>query len=81
MKSFSKWTIEEVEETFHIVQQKQYQQLEQWMTPVSAPSNAEKQQLQRLQEKLLDNVWDWNEEELKIYFIADCYGFKEKLLG
>lgn len=37
MKSFSKWTIEEVEETFHIVQQKQYQQLEQWMTPVSAP--------------------------------------------
>ena len=39
------------------------------MTPISAPSDTEKQQLQLLQEKLLDNVWDWNEEELKVYFI------------
>ena len=45
MKSFSKWTIEEVEETFHIVQQKQDQQLKQWMSPVPAPSDIEKQQL------------------------------------
>ena len=69
MKSFSKWTIEEVEETFHIVEQKQDQRLEQWMTPVVVPSDSEKQQLQMLQERLLDNVWDWNEEELKVYFI------------
>ncbi len=69
MKSFSKWKIEEVEEVFHIVQQKQNEQLEQWMTPVPAPSDIEKQQLLLLQEKLLDNVWDWNEEELKVYFI------------
>ena len=69
MKSFSKWTIEEVEETFHIIQQKQDEQLEQWMAPFSAPSDIEQRQLQTLQEKLLDNVWDWNEEELKVYFI------------
>jgi hypothetical protein len=69
VKSFSKWTIEEVEETFHVVQQRKDDQLELWMTPVSAPSDTEKQQLQLLQEKLLDNVWNWNEEELKVYFI------------
>jgi hypothetical protein len=69
VKSFSKWTIEEVEETFHIVLQKHYEPLKAWMTPLMSLSEAETQQLTQLQEKLLDHVWDWNEEELKVYFI------------
>ena len=70
MKPFSKWTIEEVEETFHVVLQKQHAYLQQWMEPYPSPSNDERPALKALQNKLLDNVWDWNEEELKVYFIV-----------
>lgn len=70
MKSFSKWTIEEVEETFYIVLHKQHKLLRQWMNPYPAPTETERQQLQQLQDRLLDSVWDWNEEELKVYFIV-----------
>ena len=70
MKPFPKWTIEEVEETFQIVLQKQHDQLQRWMESYPAPSEDERSALQSLQDKLLDNVWDWNEEELKVYFIV-----------
>ena len=70
MKPFSKWTIEEIEDTFHLVLQKQDEELQRWMEPYPLPSETERRQLQALQEKLLDNVWDWNEEELKVYFIV-----------
>ena len=70
MKPFSKWSIEEVEETFHIVLQKQDEHLQQWMEPYPSPTDDKRSALQTLQEKLLDNVWDWNEEELKVYFIV-----------
>jgi hypothetical protein len=33
MKSFSKWTIEDVEETFQLVLQKNHEQLTAWMIP------------------------------------------------
>ena len=69
MKSFSKWTIEDVEETFHVVLHKYDDQLQDWMASHIPPSPEEHEQLGRLQEKLLDHVWDWNEEELKVYFI------------
>ena len=39
------------------------------MTHLISPSETEEQQLTQLSEKLLDHVWDWNEEELKVYFI------------
>ena len=50
--------------------QKQHDQLQQWMESYPAPSEDERSALQALQDKLLDNVWDWNEEELKVYFIV-----------
>ncbi|EDN69801.1 hypothetical protein BGP_3206 [Beggiatoa sp. PS] len=56
MKSFSKWTIEEVEETFNLVLQKHHEQLNAWMTPQLSPFETEKQQLIQLSEKLLDHV-------------------------
>ena len=70
MKSFSKWTIEEVEDIFQVVLQKQHENLHEWMEPYPSPSGEELRQLQILQDRLLDNVWDWNEEELKVYFIV-----------
>jgi hypothetical protein len=69
MKSFSKWTIEDVEETFQLVLQKDHEQLTAWIIPHQDTSREEEQQLIQLRDKLLDHVWDWNEEELKVYFI------------
>jgi len=70
MKPFSKWTIEEVEETFQVVLQKQHAPLQDWMDSYPSPMDNERQRLQALQDKLIENVWDWNEEELKVYFIV-----------
>ncbi len=70
MKPFSKWTIEEVEDEFHVVLHKQSDLLEKWMAPRSQPSKEEEKVLSELSETLQDRVWDWNEDELKICFIA-----------
>ncbi len=69
MKSFSKWTIEEVEENFHIEQRKHSELLKRWTASPASPAEAEARQLVELCDKLQDHVWDWNEEELKVYFI------------
>ncbi len=73
MKSFSKWTIEDVEETFNLVLYQHLEQLEIWMKP--ATPSEEEQKLIPLREKLLEHVWDWNEEELKVYFIIPLLNF------
>ncbi len=70
MKSFSKWTIEEVEEEFGIIPHKQSDTLKRWMNVTSQPSREENNILRELSEKLQDRVWDWNKDELKIYFIG-----------
>ncbi|MCB1190829.1 MAG: hypothetical protein H7A23_07890 [Leptospiraceae bacterium] len=69
MKPFAKWTIEEVEETFHIELQKNHKLLKDWIEASGILPSQEETELAKLQEKLLDHVWDWNEEELKVYFI------------
>ncbi|MBF0227439.1 MAG: hypothetical protein HQK76_18495 [Desulfobacterales bacterium] len=70
MKPFSKWTIEEVEDEFEIVLDRQSDMLKKWMTIYSNPSEKDEKALNVLCEKLKDYVWDWNDEELKINFIA-----------
>ncbi len=70
MKPFAKWTIEEVEDTFRVTLQKQSKILEQWLTVPSPPSRESAEQLDRLREKLVDHVWDWNELELTVKFIG-----------
>ena len=81
MKSFSKWKIEEVEETFHLTICKKHPLLEQWMLMQEHATSEEQAQFAQLQERLLDNVWDWNEEELNVYFIIpllEIVNFKEE---
>ncbi len=75
MKPFSQWTIEDVEDTFQVVLQKRSDELQRWMTSYPSPSDAEHEQLHVLQDTLLDNVWDWNEEELKVFFIMPLLAF------
>ncbi len=69
MKTFLKWTIAEVEETFNLVMQKHRKRLEEWQTVTLKPAREEEKLLNGLREKLQDHVWDWNEWELKAKFI------------
>ncbi|MCP4400492.1 MAG: hypothetical protein GY801_24715 [bacterium] len=70
MKPFSKWTVEEVEDTFQLVLHKENPVLKNWLSAVSESSQEDTQFLEQLQAPLLDHAWDWNEEELKIKFIG-----------
>lgn len=69
MKSFSKWAIAEVEETFAINPCKQLEPLSQWLNDPAPLTPDEEDLTAALREKLLDHVWDWNESELKGKFI------------
>jgi hypothetical protein len=69
MKPFSKWTIAEVEDTFNLVIQKHHKCLNQWLTGTVIPTSEEEKLLEGFREKLQEQVWDWNEWELKGKFI------------
>jgi len=69
MKSFSKWTIAEVEKEFQVKQQSDYRLLETWLELADVtPSSTDA--LKYLQARLIKHVYDWNEQELKIRFIG-----------
>ena len=70
MKEFSKWTINEVEEYFQVVQIDQLPALTEWLTADVPVTPAEQRQLSELSAKLLRHVLDWNEAELKMKFIG-----------
>jgi hypothetical protein len=69
MKPFSKWTIAEVEDTFNVMLRKHHERLTQWLTAGATLTAVEENLLDGLQDKLQDQVWDWNEWELKGKFI------------
>jgi hypothetical protein len=46
------------------------QKLQDWLTVEQTISADEAKKLKQLSKKLLYHVHDWNEEELKIYFLA-----------
>ena len=74
MKSFSNWTIVEVEKEFQVKQQYDYRLLNAWLDPgdktladtIQSPIDS----LNALQMRLVKHVYDWNEQELKIQFIG-----------
>jgi len=70
MKPFSKWTVPEIEEEFQLTLDPDFQGLRSWLAGASKASSEEIAQLQQLSKKLALRVRDWNEEELKISFIA-----------
>ena len=70
MKSFSKWTIADVEDKFNITIRNNNEYLTQWLNETTTQINkTEENILNNLREKLLEHVWDWNESELKAKFI------------
>ncbi len=75
MKSFSQWTVEEIEQEFNLQADRNYSLLQEWVTVSPSLSDNEMSLLGQLSQKLLRHVHDWNEEELKVYFIAFLLDF------
>jgi hypothetical protein len=70
MKPFSKWTVEDIEDEFQLTMEPQSQGLQHWLQGVEPVSAEDQEVLGQLSKKLALRVRDWNEEELKISFIA-----------
>ena len=70
MKPFSKWSVDEVEDRFGVVQIKQSNLLKEWLTVRGQISTEDEKRLKELSESLQDHVHDWNEAELKLKFVA-----------
>lgn len=77
MKNFAKWTVQEVEDAFHLRLAEKHAVLEEWTSTLLPITEAEERRLRQLGEKLEEHVHAWNEEELKIKFI----GFLLDLVG
>ncbi|MCP4339867.1 MAG: hypothetical protein GY799_13495 [Desulfobulbaceae bacterium] len=75
MKPFSQWTKEEVEDEFGLHADRNYALLQEWITVSPSRPDEEIRILHQLSQKLLTHVHDWNEEELKVYFIAFLLDF------
>ena len=70
MKKFSDWKREEVEDVFSLTEIEEFSVLEDWIAYRSDILDHENQQIIKLCNRLRKHVIDWNEEELKIQFIA-----------
>jgi len=69
MKSFESWLYDEVELMFDLVKVKNYKPLQEWLAAKVEIDDIDKILIDRLKDKLADNVIGWNEDELKMQFI------------
>jgi hypothetical protein len=71
MRSFDTWTYEEVEDTFGLTPLRSSALFEKWLAAEGfAPNAAELASLDDLKELLFDEAKNWNEDELKLFFIG-----------
>lgn len=70
MSSFKYWTAQQVEDTFHIQRMTDCPLLRDWLAMSCSPTEEEKIRLDGLKQKLEVYADTWNEEELKLKFIA-----------
>ncbi|MEY4905508.1 MAG: hypothetical protein RLZZ292_3323 [Bacteroidota bacterium] len=70
MKSFEKWLTQEVEDTFGIVQNYNMSLLNDWLASTSSFTEAESAFIEEIRLEMLYNADFWNEDELKMQFIA-----------
>lgn len=81
MKLFSEWTILEVENEFQVKLQRQSELLNAWINYTRDTITEPTDVLRRLEVRLLEHVYDWNEDELKFKFIGpliDLVDFDQK---
>lgn len=75
MRSFDTWTYEQVEDAFGIVSVDTLPQFEDWLLADDAdPNELEKTILDNYRKLLLKEVKNWNEDELKLFFIGPILG-------
>ena len=71
VKKLNHYSIEEVIDTYQIIRIKKCQVLQDWLTPPPfSLKEHESELLQKLPQELEEWQYAWNEEELKMYFIA-----------
>ncbi len=70
MKSFETWLYDDVETSFNIERKYDYQLLTDWLQATNKPNERQKESLDILKINILKNVLAWNEDELKMQFIA-----------
>lgn len=70
MRNFENWETQDVEMTFGIDQKKKLPLLEEWLSSVEQINSNEQRILDIWRDKLLYNADFWNEDELKLQFIA-----------
>jgi hypothetical protein len=69
-KSFESWEYEEVESQFDLKRIKNLSYLTDWLNVPINVKESIKPLLNIIQERLIDNADAWNEDELKMFFIA-----------
>ncbi len=69
-RTFGTFTFEEVEEAFGIEKEASLPLLEEWLSAISEIDDIYKFMLNRLKNHLLEEVLNWNEDELKMFFIG-----------
>lgn len=71
MRSFETWTYEEVEDAFGLVQKDKSLEFEEWLDATDCnPNESEKGLLDDYRKLLLKEIKNWNEDELKLFFIG-----------
>jgi hypothetical protein len=70
MKSFERWTIDDIERVLHLEEQKHHPTLKAWLGSAQRLAPEEMADIEPYRALLEENVYFWNEEELKIRFIG-----------
>jgi hypothetical protein len=75
MRSFETWNYEEVEDAFGISPLRTNPHFEHWLKAEGCdPDASEKKMLDYYRDLLFDEVQNWNEDELKLFFIGPVLG-------
>lgn len=75
MRTFDTWTYEQVEDVFGISPLRTSSPFEDWLKAANCDPNAsEKELLDYYRNLLFEEVQNWNEDELKLFFIGPVLG-------
>lgn len=70
MRNFENWETQDLEITFGLKQIWESKALDNWLQAQFQPDEQQSKILENLKSKLLQNADFWNEDELKLQFIA-----------
>jgi hypothetical protein len=75
MRSFETWTYEEVENVFGLTMHRTGPLFQEWLDAAACdPDDATLQTLDQLRDLLFEEALNWNEDELKLFFIGPVLG-------